>query len=92
MHSKPQRVATIAGASEVDRAIGKLVLWLLALIRLRAGCMTIRINTYYTSRGYFGLLEQARLKQAQRNAPATASASRFGFHRAFTATMANLKP
>jgi hypothetical protein len=41
MHSKPQAVATIAGSCEVGRAIE---FWLLAPIRLRAGCMTTRIN------------------------------------------------
>src|SRR5260370_33666962 len=65
--------------------------WLFAPIRLRAGCMTIRINIYCTSLDYSEPLEKARLKQEQRNAPATALASRFGFHRAFIAMTARLR-
>jgi hypothetical protein len=65
--------------------------WPLALIRLRAGCMMTRINIYLHIPGYSGFSEQPRLMQAQRIAPAMASASRLGFRRAFMATTANLK-
>src|SRR5258707_893665 len=49
--------------------------WPSGLIRLRAGCMTTRINIYCTSPDYSEPLEQARLQQEQRNAPAMASRS-----------------
>src|SRR5258706_608342 len=65
--------------------------WLFAPIRLRAGCMTIRINIYCTSLDYSEPLEKARLKQEQRNAPGAALASRFGFHRRFIAMTARLR-
>ena len=84
-------VETIAGASEVDRAIAKLV--------LAFGTDPVARWIYDDPQEYLLTSldcsepsEQARLKQGRRNALATARASRFGFHRAFAAMMARSRP
>lgn len=79
-------VATIAGTSEIDHAIAKLV-FAFARDPVARWMYDDPHQIYCTYPGYFVRSGLAPSKREQRNAPATASASRFGFRRACAVTM-----
>jgi hypothetical protein len=90
MGIKPLGVAAIAGDAQVDHAIATLVL---AFVTDPVARWMYDDPHQYccTFLGYSAPSDQARLKQEQRSAPATALGSRFGCRRAFTEKMGRLR-